>query len=89
MSLARSAAIVALASCLVAWPSGGSAAAADPSPAVYGIELQEAWIPMPDGIRLSADLFLPQGGEPGERFPVLLEYLPYRKIEDRGRNYSL
>jgi putative CocE/NonD family hydrolase len=51
--------------------------------------LQEAWIPMPDGVRLSADLFLPQGGRPGERFPVLLEYLPYRKFEDRGRTHSL
>jgi putative CocE/NonD family hydrolase len=51
--------------------------------------LQEAWILMPDGVRLAADLFLPQGGKTGERFPVLLEYLPYRKIEDRGRNHAL
>jgi predicted acyl esterase len=50
---------------------------------------QEAWVPMPDGVRLSADLFLPQGGKAGERFPVLLEYLPYRKVEDRGRNHAL
>jgi putative CocE/NonD family hydrolase len=51
--------------------------------------IQEAWIPMPDGVRLSADLYLPRGGKRGERFPVLLEYLPYRKIEARGRNHPL
>jgi predicted acyl esterase len=33
---------------------------------------------MPDGVRLAADLYVPVGGEPGERFPVLLEssFLP-------------
>lgn len=50
----------------------------------YGMELREAWIPMPDGIRLAADLHMPTGGPPDERFPVLLEYLPYRKMESRG-----
>ncbi|HEY7513418.1 MAG TPA: CocE/NonD family hydrolase, partial [Vicinamibacteria bacterium] len=44
---------------------------------------------MPDGVRLAADLYVPKGGRAGERFPVLLEYLPYRKTEARGRNYSL
>ena len=44
---------------------------------------------MPDGVRLSADLYMPDGGTAGERFPVLLEYLPYRKAEGRDRNYSL
>jgi putative CocE/NonD family hydrolase len=85
----RNALVTALACCIAAWPSGRSAAAAEPSPAIYEMGLQEAWIPMPDGVRLAADLFLPQGGQPGERFPVLLEYLPYRKTEDRGRNHSL
>ena len=33
-------------------------------------------IPMPDGLTLAADLWLPDA--PG-RYPVLLEYLPYRK----------
>ena len=53
------------------------------------IELREAWIPMPDGVRLAADLYVPSGGDGGERFPVLLEYLPYRKTESRGSRYSL
>ena len=57
-------------------------------PATYAIEIKETWIPMPDGIRLAADLFLPKNGV-SERCPVLLEYLPYRKMEGRSRNYSL
>jgi predicted acyl esterase len=63
--------------------------AAAPSPPAYGMTLEEAWIPMPDGVRLAVDLFLPSGGKPGERFPVLLEYLPYRKAEGRSRNHAL
>ncbi|HEY5656984.1 MAG TPA: CocE/NonD family hydrolase, partial [Myxococcota bacterium] len=31
---------------------------------------------------------LPEAGQAGERYPVLLEYLPYRKVEDRGQYYS-
>jgi uncharacterized protein len=61
----------------------------EPSPPRYGIEIREAWIPMPDGVRLAADLYVPTGGRAGERFPVLLEYLPYRKTEARRRNYAL
>jgi putative CocE/NonD family hydrolase len=64
-------------------------AADDPSPPTYGISMQEQWITMPDGIRLAADLYMPSGGTGSERFPVLLEYLPYRKTESRGRNYSM
>ena len=44
---------------------------------------------MPDGVRLAADLFMPEGAAQNQRFPVLLEYLPYRKDESRARNYSL
>ena len=32
-----------------------------PSPSEYGIRLQEAWITLPDGVRLSADLYMPDG----------------------------
>ncbi|HKX57359.1 MAG TPA: CocE/NonD family hydrolase, partial [Xanthomonadales bacterium] len=41
---------------------------------------------MPDGIRLAADLFMPTGATPDQKFPVLLEYLPYRKNEGLDRN---
>ena len=53
------------------------------------IEITEDWITMPDGIRLAADIYWPAGAEKDDRFPVLLEYLPYRKDESRARNYSL
>lgn len=63
------------------------AAVPSPSPAEYEIKMQEAWIAMPDGVRLAADLYMPAGGSSAERYPVLLEYLPYRKTEYRGYNY--
>ena len=65
------------------------AVAATEKPATYGMEIQEAWIPMPDGVRLAADLYMPTGGQAGRAFPVLLEYLPYRKHEARSRNWPL
>jgi len=64
-------------------------AAAQETPAKYGMQLVTDWIRMPDGVRLSADLYRPTGGRAGERFPVLLEYLPYRKHESRSRNWPL
>ena len=71
-------------------PSESVAAAQEPpSPPDYEIALAEAWISLPDGVRLAADLFMPSGGAAGERFPVLLEYLPYRKDEARRRDYAL
>ncbi len=42
---------------------------------------------MPDGVRLAADLYMPTGGVDGDRFPVLLEYLPYRKDDSRPGRY--
>ena len=41
--------------------------------------MEQAWIPMKDGVRLAATLYMPDGAKPGETFPALLEYLPYRK----------
>jgi predicted acyl esterase len=66
-----------------------TAARAAESTAQYGIERNEVSIPMPDGVRLAADLYMPTGAEPGATFPVLLEYLPYRKDESRGYLYGL
>ena len=58
------------------------------------IVMQEAWIPMRDGVRLAADIYFPRGHEPGakhsgEALPVLLEYLPYRKTESRASRHAL
>ncbi len=86
-----------LKSIIVAWTlfflagtgEGSLRAAEEPSPPVYDVASQEAWIPMPDGVRLAADLLLPKDEKKGERFPVLLDYIPYRKAESRGSSYSL
>jgi uncharacterized protein len=50
-----------------------------PSPAAYGVRMERVWIPMKDGVRLAATLYMPDGAKPGEEFPALLDYLPYRK----------
>jgi len=65
------------------------AVAAMPSKPSYGMELQEIAIMLPDGVRLAADLYRPTGGPKNAKFPVLLEYLPYRKTEARARNWPL
>ncbi len=41
-------------------------------------EIENAWIPMKDGTRLAARLWLPDEAEQ-QPMPALLEYLPYRK----------
>lgn len=51
---------------------------------LYKFRVEKRWFMMPDGVKLAATLFVPQAarrknGSPGETFPVLLEYLPYRK----------
>ncbi len=61
---------------------------AEPSPPTFDVALEEAWIPMKDGVRLAADLWRPKGAGDKGRFPVLLEYLPYRKTEGRADRYS-
>jgi putative CocE/NonD family hydrolase len=67
------------------------AAAADSRPAepVDSITILESWIPMPDGIRLAVDLYVPRGGLVNKKYPVLLELDPYRKDESRMRNHPL
>ncbi|MGD8929051.1 MAG: CocE/NonD family hydrolase [Lysobacterales bacterium] len=68
-------------------------AAEPPSEASYHPVMREAWIAMPDGVRLAADLYFPEPVDEEEAgsgaFPVLLEYLPYRKTESRARNLAL
>ena len=59
-----------------------------PSPAQFDVALGEVRIPMRDGASLAADLWRPKGAAAGGRFPVLLEYLPYRKTEARGDRSS-
>lgn len=49
------------------------------APALLAMRAEQALIPMPDGVRLSATLYHPDSAAIGERFPAILEYLPYRK----------
>ena len=56
---------------------------------LYDIELKEVWIPMPDGNKLAADLYMPQTSDSNQKFPVLLEYIPYRKDEHRKSRYPV
>jgi len=53
------------------------------------IQIKEVWIPMPDGTKLAADLYLPMGIEQGEQLPVILEFLPYRKDEARSARLGI
>lgn len=46
---------------------------------LYEFEIKKDWLTMPDGVRLSVTYFKPFPKSPGERFPALLELLPYRK----------
>lgn len=41
-------------------------------------EIENTWIPMPDGTRLAARIWLPEDAE-SDPVPAVLEYLPYRK----------
>ena len=61
-----------------------------PSAPAYGIRMEQAWIPMQDGIRLSATLYMPDGAKPTEKFPAILEYQPYRKDDAMAeRDYGI
>jgi len=60
------------------------------APAKYTVKMVQQWILMPDGVRLSATLYMPDNAKPGEKFPALLEYLPYRKDDaTAARDYPV
>lgn len=66
--------------CLLMFAAGLPAFSVEPpSPPAYGVRMEHVWIPMKDGVQLAATLYMPDGAKPGERFPALLDYLPYRK----------
>jgi putative CocE/NonD family hydrolase len=48
-------------------------------PSDHGVEvLENVWIPLPDGQRLAARIWLPEGAR-DRPVPAIFEYLPYRK----------
>jgi predicted acyl esterase len=74
---------LALCSSLCALP------APETPPAQRPVHMVQQTIPMPDGIRLAATLYMPEA-KPGEKFPALLEYLPYRKDDaTAARDYPI
>jgi predicted acyl esterase len=61
-----------------------------PSAPTYGVRMENTWIPIKDGVRLSVTLYMPEGAKPGEKFPAVLEYHPYRKDDaDAARDYGM
>jgi len=60
-------------------------ASESPSPPQYGFTMERARIPMRDGVTLAVTLYTPKGAPHGTRFPVLLNYLPYRKDDDEAQ----
>jgi len=51
---------------------------------LYSVQIRHnVRIPMRDGLELSANLFSPLPREPGEKFPAILEMIPYRKDDWR------
>ncbi len=79
-------ALPAVALCLVTLP-GRSAprpgAEDEVSPPVYDFRIEDGWLKMKDGVGLAVTYYKPVPRAPGERFPVLFEFLPYRK-DDGG-----
>lgn len=53
-------------------------------PSLYDFTfLPHQWLTMPDGVKLSVSYWIPKAKSPDERFPVVLEALPYRKDDSR------
>jgi uncharacterized protein len=66
-----------------------SAAAKAPA-TLHTVRMEQAWISMTDGVRLSATVYMPGALKAGEKFPALLEYLPYRKDDaTAARDYPV
>jgi predicted acyl esterase len=62
----------------------------EPSSPVYDFKIETGWLTVQDGTRLAATYYKPVPKTPNETFPVLFEFLPYRK-DDGGYigTYSL
>ena len=62
----------------------------EPSSPVYDFTIENGWLTMKDGVRLSVTFYRPVPRAKGEKFPVLFEFLPYRKDDSGyGGCYSL
>ena len=62
----------------------------DVTTARYSFTMKSVSIRMPDGVKLAATLYMPVGAPRETRFPVLLNYLPYRKDDGEAQeDYGL
>ncbi len=74
---------------LSAFAGAGAAARAAAEP-VYDVVLEDGQMIMDDGVRLAVTFYRPVPRTDGERFPALLELLPYRKDDSfHLRDYPL
>jgi putative CocE/NonD family hydrolase len=57
---------------------------------LYDFRIERGWLRMPDGVQLAVTYFRPVPRSPNEKFPVLVEILPYRKEDSfYRRDYPL
>jgi predicted acyl esterase len=81
---------VFLATLVVSSSVCGAPAPKTTTSALHNVRMIQQWIPMPDGVRLSATFYMPDSNKQGEKFPALLEYLPYRKDDaTAARDYPI
>jgi predicted acyl esterase len=74
----------------VAAPASATKRDAADADSLYSFVIERGWLRMPDGVRLSVTYFRPTPRHSGERFPALLELLPYRKDDSfYRRDYPL
>lgn len=56
----------------------------------YGMVVEDGYLTMSDGVQLAVTYYKPAPRTDGERFPIVLEMLPYRKDDDfYQRDYEL
>ena len=65
-------------------PTAQPLARVEASPPIYEFASTNEWLTLKDGVRLSVTFYRPARRSQGEKFPVLLEYLPYRKDDGGG-----
>src|SRR5580704_8014556 len=44
-----------------------------------GVRIEKTWIPMTDGVKLAVTLYSPGDAKSTDKYPAILEYIPYRK----------
>jgi len=73
-------------------PQPSSQVRVEATPPIYDFSVETTWLTLKDGVRLSITLFTPIPKSPGEKFPALLEFLPYRKDDpvsmSRSQTYA-